>query len=65
MTLKTQPTKLPTRKMFAVILATFIVQGVVGVAEHYAPGMAESLPASEWVAALVPLFAGYMTREKA
>jgi len=54
----------PTRKMAAVIIATFLVQGAVGVAEAYYPGIERALPANEWIAALVPLIAGYLVREK-
>ena len=60
-----QPTKLPTRKLFAVILATFLVQGFVGTMEHFYPGITEVLPAQEWIELLVPLFVGYMARDRA
>jgi len=63
--LVSQPTKMPTRKLFAVILATFIVQGVIGVLEHFFPGISSALPGQEWIELLIPLFAGYMVRERA
>lgn len=63
--LQDQPTKAPTRKMWAVILATFFVQGALGVADEFMPGMRDFLPAEEWIAALVPILAGYFVRERA
>lgn len=65
MTLKTQPTAMPTRKLAAVIIATFVVQGALGVAEIFAPGLSEVLPAQDYIAMLVPLFAGYLVKERA
>jgi len=65
MTLKTQPTKMPTRKLAAVIIATFIVQGVLGVVDIFMPGLSQMIPAADYIAMLVPLLAGYMTKDKA
>ena len=65
MTLKTQPTKMPTRKLAAVIIATFIVQGVLGVGDIFMPGLSRMIPAADYIAMLVPLLAGYMTKDKA
>lgn len=61
----TQPTSKPTRKIGAVIAATFIVQGTLGVLDHFMPGIADNIPAADWVALLVPLFAGWWVRDKA
>lgn len=63
--LKSQPSPAPTRKMLAVIIATFVVQGFLGVLEAFWPGIAALLPAQEWIAAMVPIIAGYMTHERA
>jgi hypothetical protein len=65
MTLKTQPTKMPTRKLAAVIIATFLVQGVLGVGDIFMPGLSRMIPAADYIAMLVPLLAGYMTKDKA
>lgn len=65
MTLKTQPTKMPTRKLAAVIIATFIVQGMLGVGDIFMPGLSRMIPAADYIAMLVPLLAGYMTKDKA
>lgn len=60
-----QPSAKPTRKVAAMIIATFVVQGVMGVLEQYFPGVTAALPAKEWIAALVPVIAAYMTRDRA
>lgn len=60
-----QPTAAPTRKMWAVIVATFVVHGLLAILDIFVPGLAAALPASEWIAALVPILAGYATRERA
>ena len=65
MTLKTQPTKMPTRKLAAVIIATFLVQGTLAVLDMFLPGVAKSAPAADYIAMLVPLLAGYITKDKA
>lgn len=60
-----QPSKAPNRKIAAVIIATFLVQGVIGTLESFYPGISAALPAQEWIAALVPILAGYFVRERA
>ena len=65
MTLKTQPTAMPTRKLAAVIIAAFVEQGALGVAERLAPGLSAVLPAQDYIAMLVPLFAGYLVKDRA
>lgn len=63
--LKTQPTAAPTRKLWAVILATFLVQGTLGVLDHFLPGLGKSIPAADYIALLVPLLAGYWVKDRA
>ena len=63
--LKTQPSKKPTRKMFGVIIATFVIHGLLGIADYFFPGIREALPYDDWVAALVPLIVGYQVRDTA
>lgn len=60
-----QPSAKPTRKVAAMIIATFVVQGFLGVLEHYFPGISIALPAKEWIAAMVPVIAAYMTKDRA
>ena len=63
--LKTQPSRKPTRKMFGVIIATFVVHGFLGVAEYFYPGIKAVLPYEEWITALVPIIVGYQVRDAA
>ncbi|MEL7090265.1 MAG: hypothetical protein AAFN94_00885 [Pseudomonadota bacterium] len=63
--LKTQPTAMPTRKLLAVAVATFLVQGTVGVLEMFVPGIGGALPAQEWIMLLAPLMAGYLVKDRA
>lgn len=60
-----QPSKMPTRKLGAVIIATFFVYGGVAVIEAIIPDLAGNLPAQRWVEALIPILAGYFVRERA
>ena len=60
-----QPTANPTRKVWAVIIAAFLVNGGVGVLRQFAPEIADAIPAQEWVTALAMIFAGYMVKERA
>lgn len=64
MTLVNQPSAMPSRKLWAVIVTTFVVQGGIGVAEYFLPGITEAVPAAEWIAMLVPVVSGYMVRER-
>lgn len=63
--LKTQPSKMPTRKLLAVVIATFLVNGMLGVADIFLPGLSKSIPAADYIAMIVPLLAGYMTKDRA
>lgn len=67
MTLKTQPTKTPTRKMWAVILSGVIVGAIQG-------GLAAAFPEADfttlvqefgpWITAGVMSVAGYLTKDR-
>lgn len=59
-----QPTAAPTRKMWAVILAAFLVNGLIGTAEYFFPDLTGLLPATEWIDALAMIMAGYFVRER-
>ena len=60
-----QPSKLPNRKIGAVIIAGFLVNGAVGTAEMFYPGLSEVFPVTEWIDALAMILAGYFVRERA
>lgn len=60
-----QPSAKPTRKIAAMIIATFVIQGLLGVAEYLLPGISEAIPAQEWVVSTAILLTGYMTKERA
>lgn len=60
-----QKTAAPTRKLWAVAIVTGIVQGLLFAADVWLPGIRAAIPGEQIVAVLVPLLAGYMTRERA
>jgi hypothetical protein len=65
--LKNQPTKLPTRKILAVIVSGAILGGVQSALAIFWPdhpfmGLMEQ--ADIWIQAGVMVLAGYLTREK-
>lgn len=60
-----QPTAAPTRKMWAVIVAAFIVNGALGVLRQFAPEIADAIPAQQYIDMLMAVLAGYMVRDRA
>ena len=60
-----QPSKMPTRKLAAMVLVTFVVQGDVGVADQFFPGARGVLPAQGWIEMGVPILAAYFVRDRA
>jgi hypothetical protein len=65
MTTKAQPTAAPTRKMWAVIIAAFVVGGAKQVLGVVAPEISEAIPASDWIEPLAMILAGYFVKERA
>ena len=59
-----QPTAAPTRKMWAVILAAFLVNGALGALRQFSPEIADAIPAQGMIDALAMIAAGYFVREK-
>lgn len=59
-----QPSAAPSRKMWAVILAAFVVGGAKQVLAAFAPEVAEAIPASDWIEPLAMILAGYFVRDK-
>jgi hypothetical protein len=62
--LKTQASKMPTRKMGAVIIAAFLVEGGLGAAEQVLPGIRAAIPASEWIATIAMILSGYFVKDR-
>ena len=64
-----QKSKMPTRKLMAMIIATGAVQGgiaaITAIATWISPEAVIEIPAEEAIAALIPLITGYMTKERA
>ena len=64
-----QKSRLPTRKLLAVIIATGAVQAGIAAVEAIAlfisPEAVIEIPAEQAIAAITPLIAGYFTRERA
>lgn len=65
MELKKQPSAMPTRKLMAVIVATFVIKGAVGVADVFWPGASQVLPAQDWIELVAPILAGWFVRDRA
>ena len=59
-----QPTSAPSRKIWAVIIAAFVVGGAKQVLAVFAPELADAIPAGEWVPVIAGALAGYFTRER-
>jgi hypothetical protein len=60
-----QPTAAPSRKMWAVIIAAFVVGGAKQVLATFAPDIAEAIPASDWIDPIAMILAGYFVRDRA
>lgn len=63
-----QPSKMPTRKLAAAIVAGMLFGAIQTLANIYAPDIAESVLMSNievWVQGAVMVAAGYFTRERA
>lgn len=63
--LVTQPSKLPTRKMWAVIIAAIFVNATIGTVDYFVPGIRESFPIVEWIDELAMVLSGYFVKERA
>lgn len=64
MSLIKQPSRRPTRKVAAAIIATFVVNGSISVADLALPGFKELVPAEEWIAGVAVLLTMYFTHER-
>lgn len=75
MTLVNQPSKMPTRKMAAVFIATVVVNaaaaGIQSGINFFLPEAFVELPTEQWIDTVVywitvggPLAAGYFTKER-
>lgn len=59
-----QPSAMPNRKIWAVIIAGFVVNGAIGSLRQFFPEIAAAMPAQDWVDALAMILAGYFVRER-